>query len=76
MGGPTPPGAFRERVEFYLLDHRTRLGKSIDVSLLGLNLVFVAVFVLQTYPVGPVAEAWLWNLEVGIALVFTAEYAL
>jgi len=70
------PGDFREQVQFYLLDHETKLGKTIDVSLMGLNLLFVAVFVAQTYPLSPTTEAWLWRLEVGIALVFVVEYVL
>jgi voltage-gated potassium channel len=71
----TPRGP-RERVRFYLLDHRTPLGKAIDISLLGLNLVFVGVFVAQTYSLSPTVDAWLWTAEVGIALVFVVEYVL
>ncbi|MFB6093626.1 MAG: ion transporter [Halanaeroarchaeum sp.] len=66
----------RERVEFYLLDHRTPTGRAIDVGLLGLNLVFVAVYVAQTYSLPATVEAALWTLEVGIAVVFALEYAL
>ncbi|MFC7046736.1 ion transporter [Halobacteriaceae archaeon GCM10025711] len=73
---PRAPRGFREQVQFYLLDHQTPLGKAIDVSLLVLNLVFVGVFVAQTYPVSETTAAWLWRLEVGIALVFVVEYVL
>jgi len=73
---PQVPHGFREQVRFYLLDHRTPLGKVIDVSLLVLNLVFVGVFVAQTYPVEATTRSWLWDLEVGIALVFAVEYVL
>jgi voltage-gated potassium channel len=66
----------REVVRFYLLDHRTPLGKAIDVALLGLNLVFVGVFVAETYPLSASARSLLWTLEVAIALVFSAEYLL
>lgn len=66
----------REVVEFYLLDHETVPGKAIDIGLLGLNLVFVGVFVLETYPLSPAAHSLLVDLEVGIALVFLVEYAL
>ena len=71
-----PPDGVRERVRFYLLDHRTPLGRAIDVALLALNLVFVGVFVAQTYPASATVESWLWTLEVGIALVFAVEYVL
>jgi voltage-gated potassium channel len=79
MGSRVPSSTqrgFRERVRFYLLDHRTPLGQAIDVALLGLNLVFVGVFVAQTYSLSPRAEARLWFAEVAIALVFVVEYVL
>ncbi len=66
----------RDVVRFYLLDHRTWLGKAIDVALLALNLVFVAVFVAETYPLSPPVSAALWNVEVAIAGVFLLEYFL
>jgi voltage-gated potassium channel len=72
-----PSGAGpREVVRFYLLDHGTPVGKAIDVALLGLNLLFVAVFVAETYPHSAATDAWLWRLEVGIAGVFAVEYLL
>lgn len=73
-----PPGDrdFRDLVRFYLLDHRTPLGMAIDVGLLALNLLFVAVFVAETYPFSPRVEALLWDLETAIALVFLVEYVL
>jgi voltage-gated potassium channel len=64
----------RDVVRFYLLDHRTPLGKVIDVGLLALNLVFVGVFVAETYALSPATDALLWELEVAIALVFLVEY--
>ncbi|RCU47622.1 ion transporter [Haloplanus salinus] len=66
----------RDVVRFYLLDHRTPLGKVIDVGLLALNLVFVAVFVAETYALSPATDALFWELEVAIALVFLVEYGL
>jgi voltage-gated potassium channel len=66
----------RGLVRFYLVDHRTPLGKVIDIALLGLNLVFVGVFVAETYPLAPRTDAVLWDLEVGIAVVFLVEYVL
>ena len=66
----------RDLVRFYLLDHRTPLGKAIDIALLALNLVFVGIFVAETYPVPPRVDELLWNLEVAIAFVFLVEYVL
>jgi voltage-gated potassium channel len=68
--------SFREQVQFYLLDHRTVLGKSIDVALLLLNLLFVVIFIVETYPAAAAFRSLLWNLEVGIAAVFLVEYVL
>jgi voltage-gated potassium channel len=70
------PSGSRETVRFYLLDHRTALGKAIDVALLALNLAFVAVFVAETYPLPPAVETLLWDVEVAIAAVFLVEYLL
>ncbi|MFD1563188.1 potassium channel family protein [Haloarchaeobius amylolyticus] len=66
----------RELVRFYLLDHRTPLGKAIDIALLALNLVFVVVFVAETYPLSAALQATLWRFEVAIASVFLVEYVL
>jgi|AntDeeMinimDraft_4_1070355.scaffolds.fasta_scaffold00405_3 voltage-gated potassium channel len=66
----------RERVQFYLLDHRTVAGKIIDIALLVLNLVFVAIFVIETFPIASEFRSLLWSLEVGIAIVFLVEYLL
>jgi voltage-gated potassium channel len=66
----------RETVRFYLLDHRTWLGKAIDIVLMGFNLLFVAIFVMETYPVSAATKARLWTLEVAVALVFLVEYVL
>nr|WP_209309507.1 hypothetical protein [Halomicroarcula amylolytica] len=46
-----PPNlTLREVVRFYLLDHKTPVGKAIDIALLSLNLLFIAVFVVETIP--------------------------
>jgi voltage-gated potassium channel len=66
----------RETIEFYLLDHRTTLGKAIDIALFALNLVFIGVFVLETYPVSQTTRDLLWALEVAIVAVFLVEYVL
>ncbi|MFB1064785.1 potassium channel family protein [Natrinema sp. H-ect4] len=66
----------RETVRFYLLDHQTPLGKTIDIALLVLNLVFVAVFVAETYPLSAELQSRLWQLEIAIGVVFLVEYIL
>jgi voltage-gated potassium channel len=66
----------RATVRFYLIDHRTTTGKAIDVGLLLLNLVFIGIFVAQTYPVSDGVRGGLWGAEVSIAVVFLVEYLL
>ena len=66
----------REVVRFYLLDHSTPIGKAIDIALLSLNLLFILVFVVETYPHTAATDALLWRFEVGIAGVFLVEYVL
>ncbi len=79
MDGQRGHGAtrtYRDAVRFYLIDHRTAVGKGLDIALLGLNLVFIALFVADTYPLTPTQETILWAVEVAIATVFLVEYLL
>jgi len=73
---PADPETPRETVRFYLLDHRTPPGKAIDIALLGLNLVFVALFVAETYALPAGVEDALWTTEIAVAAVFLVEYLL
>lgn len=66
----------RAVVRFYLTDHRTPLGKAIDVALLLLNLAFLAIVVAETYAAPAWIHTLLWRLEVAIATVFLVEYLL
>jgi len=67
--------SLRDTVRFYLIDHETLPGKVIDVALLLLNLAFVAIFVIETYPHSDATGDLLWILEVGLVAVFIMEYA-
>ncbi len=40
---------FRETIQFYLIDSKTSAGKIIDLSIILLNLVWVAIFIICTY---------------------------
>jgi voltage-gated potassium channel len=79
MAGDVSPfgtADLRRTVQFYLLDHETYFGKAIDIALLVLNLVFVGLFVLETYPVSEATADLIWRVELFIAAVFTLEYLL
>ncbi|CQR54119.1 MULTISPECIES: ion transporter [Haloferax] len=66
----------RDVVRFYLLDHRTPVGKAIDIALLALNLLFVGLFVAETYPLSAAVQSALWSVEAAVSVVFLAEYLL
>lgn len=66
----------RDAVRFYLIDHRTPIGKTVDVGLLALNVLFLGVYVVETYPLSAAEREGLWAVEVAIAAVFLVEYAL
>ena len=66
--------AFRETLQFYLIDCKTPLGKLIDFFIILLNLIICAIFVIETYPVSDATRRLLWNVEVIIVLFFIVEY--
>ena len=68
--------SLRDSVRFYLIDHRTPVGKLIDVGVLLLDLVFLAIVVVETYPLSEAVASSLWITEVVIASVFLVEYSL
>ncbi|KAB7519714.1 ion transporter [Halosegnis rubeus] len=76
MTTSSAPDSRREQVEFYLLDHETPAGKAVDVGLLVLNLLFVLVLVVDTYPLAPRTEMALLRFEVLVSVVLAAEYVL
>jgi voltage-gated potassium channel len=68
------PQAFRETLQFYLIDCKTPMGKFIDIFIILLNLVICTIFVMETYPVSEATRRLLWNTEVIIVLFFIVEY--
>jgi voltage-gated potassium channel len=67
---------FREVVEFYMIDFKTPLGKGIDITIIFLNLLLVAIFVIDTYNISSGLRDQLWKLEILIVAIFIAEYFL
>jgi len=68
--------SLREMVNFYMIDFRTPLGRAIDLFIILMNLLVVAIFVLNTYNLSPEPRALLWNLEVAVVGFFIIEYLL
>lgn len=69
------PDGFRETLQFYLIDCKTALGKTIDIFIIVLNLFVCAILVIETYPVSEATRQLLWKMEVIIVLFFIIEYA-
>jgi len=67
---------FREVVEFYMIDFKTPLGKGIDITIIFLNLLLVAIFVIDTYNISSGLRDQLWKLEILIVAIFIVEYFL
>lgn len=66
----------RQTVQFYMIDFQTPLGKSIDVLIIVLNLLVVALFVMNTYDISSSLRDALWKLEIAIVTIFIIEYML
>jgi voltage-gated potassium channel len=73
---PARPRTFREVVEFYMIDFKTPLGKAIDITLIFLNLLLVAIFVIDTYRISDSLRDLLWKTEIMIVGIFIVEYFL
>jgi voltage-gated potassium channel len=73
-GKKSASSAFRETLQFYLIDCKTPLGKLIDIFIILLNLAICSIFVIETYPVSEATRRLLWNTEVIIVLFFIVEY--
>jgi len=71
----TMPQGFRETIQFYLIDCKTVLGKTVDIVIFLLNLVICAILVIETYPVSEATSQLLERSEMIIVLFFIIEYA-
>lgn len=69
-----PPDNLRELVEFYLIDYKTPLGKAIDITIIFMNLLVCAIFVIDTYNISPEMSAFLGRLDIVAVAFFIAEY--
>jgi voltage-gated potassium channel len=75
--GDTPaPRNFRQTVQFYMVDFQTPLGKAIDILLITLNLLYVALFIINTYPISIGIRFLLWRVELVVVAIFIVEYIL
>ncbi|MDD1742626.1 MAG: ion transporter [Methanotrichaceae archaeon] len=66
----------RQTVQFYMVDFQTPLGKAIDIFIITLNLIYVALFIIDTYPISLGMRFILWRVELVIVGIFIVEYFL
>lgn len=73
---PSRSRTLRETIQFYMIDFQTPLGKAIDIFIILLNLLVVALFVINTYPISISMRLTLWRVEVAAIGFFIIEYIL
>lgn len=66
---------FREKIQFYLIDSKTSLGKVIDVIIILLNIFIVGIFIVETYDISDKLYSVLYYTELIVVGVFIIEYA-
>ncbi|OBQ39207.1 MAG: Ion transporter, partial [Anabaena sp. MDT14b] len=66
----------REKLEFYLTDIETPVGKVISVTIALLVLVSSGIFVAETYDLSQEARWQLRGLDDCILMIFAGEYLL
>lgn len=66
--------SLRELIQFYLIDCKTIPGKIIDITILLLNLLICATFVIETYAISANLRQILWQIELVVVFFFVIEY--
>jgi voltage-gated potassium channel len=66
----------REKIEFYLADLETPIGKAINLTIASLVLLSSGIFVAETYNISDDARLELRALDTSILIVFAGEYLL
>lgn len=64
----------REKIRCYLIDSESALGRSIDITIIILNILVVAIFIIETYEISSTTRRTLDSIELGIVLLFVVEY--
>ena len=68
--------SLREKTAFCFEDIQTNLGLALNLSILGLILLSLGIFVAQTYTLPPQVAAYLHSIDLTILVIFTIEYFL
>ena len=68
--------SLRQKIAFYLEDPDSTIGLWLNLSILGLILLFSAIFVAETYPISQQLQASLKIVNLVILIIFTVEYII
>ena len=68
--------SLRQKIAFYLEDTDSTIGLWLNLSILGLILLFSAIFVAETYPISQQLQAILKIVNLVILIIFTVEYII
>jgi voltage-gated potassium channel len=68
--------ATKQKIQFYLEDIETPIGKSTNLTIAGLVLLSSAIFIAETYPIPTTVRIYLNALNQVILAIFTIEYIL
>lgn len=66
----------RDKIASYFEEINTPIGIAINSGILGLTVLSLIIFVVQTYPISPNLRILLNDLDTIILLLFTIEYSL
>jgi voltage-gated potassium channel len=65
---------FRQKIALYLEDLESPTGLAINLSILGLILISLGIFVAETYSISDRWKVWLDYLDLAIVIIFAIEY--
>ncbi|AFY76158.1 Ion channel [Pleurocapsa sp. PCC 7327] len=68
--------SWRKTVSHYLEDIENPIGKTINLTILGLIFLSLTIFVAETYSIPQIIRIWLDNIDIAILVIFTIEYLI
>ncbi len=71
---PDKDKSLKEKIDFYLNDLETSLGKAIDFGIIALILILCVTFVLSTFSLSKIVSDIIYYVETVIIVIFIVEY--
>lgn len=72
----SPDSSWRERIHFWFEDVDSTAGRAVDLVVVFLILLVSTIFVVKTYPLDEGLRHLLDKIELGVVIIFMAEYVL